>query len=143
MPSSDAGGRIIYSGLPYNGALSWKIDELRNKRKVELKHNNFFDSGVEGILSDLDEALGLSDELYVTDQFQMTFKSDGTIRSIYTFLYGKDAEGNMRTYLVDYDASGGTKMTVWKDGYSGGDYDADTKCLFIFRMLRRSRRSVI
>ena len=78
--------------LPYNGALSWKIDELRNKRKVELKHNNFFESGVEGVLSDLDEALGLPDELYVTDQFQMTFKSDGTIRSIYAFLYGKDAE---------------------------------------------------
>ena len=132
------GGRIIYSGLPYNGALSWKIDELRNKRKVELKHNNFFESGAEGVLSDLDEALGLPDELYVTDQFQMTFKSDGTIRSIYTFLYGKDAEGNTRTYLVDYDASGGTKMTVWKDGYSGGDYDADMKLTPMLRILEKA-----
>ena len=132
------GGRIIYSGLPYNGALSWKIDELRNKRKVELKHNNFFESGAEGVLSDLDEALGLPDELYIANQFQMTFKSDGTIRSIYTFLYGKDAEGNTRTYLVDYDASGGTKMTVWKDGYSGGDYNADMKLTPMLRILEKA-----
>ena len=132
------GGRIIYSGLPYNGALSWKIDELRNKRKVELKHNNFFESGEEGVLSDLDEALGLPDELYITNQFQMTFKSDGTIRSIYTFLYGKDAEGNTRTYHVDYDASEGTEMTVWKDGYSGGDYDADMKLTPMLRILEKA-----
>ena len=36
------GGRIIYSAIPYNGALSWKIDEWRSQKKIELTHTNFF-----------------------------------------------------------------------------------------------------
>ena len=28
------GGRIVYSAIPYNGALSWKVDEFRRKKKL-------------------------------------------------------------------------------------------------------------
>ena len=51
------GGRIIYSAIPYNGALSWKIDEWRNQKKIELTHTNFFETGVEGILEDIETEL--------------------------------------------------------------------------------------
>ena len=30
------GGRIIYSAIPYNGHLSWKLDELWKKREVRF-----------------------------------------------------------------------------------------------------------
>lgn len=67
------GGRIIYSAIPYNGALSWKIDEWRNQKKIELTHTNFFETGVEGILEDIETELDLPDELYVQNKFQLSF----------------------------------------------------------------------
>ena len=54
------------------------------------------------------------------------------------FCMEKMQKKNTRTYLVDYDASGGTKMTVWKDGYSGGDYDADMKLTPMLRILEKA-----
>ena len=53
------GYRIVYSAIPYNGALSWKVDEWLHKREVRLGHTNIFEGGVEGILEDLDQALDL------------------------------------------------------------------------------------
>lgn len=132
------GGRIIYSGLTYNSALAWKIDEWRQQEKVELTHCNYFDSGVEGMLQDLDQALDLPEELYIVNQFQMTFDGDGTIRTIYTFLYGKDADGDTRTYLIDYDAEKGTDMTVWKDGQANADYNTDMKLTPMLRILEKA-----
>lgn len=58
-----SGGHVIYSAIPYNGALSWKIDEWLRKKEIKLVHNNFFKDGVEGVLLDLDEAMDLPDEL--------------------------------------------------------------------------------
>lgn len=129
------GGRILYSALPYNGALSWKIEEWRNKKTVELTHNNFFASGVEGILEDLDRALNLPEELYMTEQFRLAFDSAGTIQSMDTFLYGMDEDGETRTYLVSYNVQEETGMTVWKDGYANADYDEDRKLSPMLRIL--------
>lgn len=52
------GGRMVYSAIPYHGALSWKVDEWMREKEIKLEHNNVFESGVEGILTDLDAALG-------------------------------------------------------------------------------------
>lgn len=132
------GGRIIYSGLTYNSALAWKIDEWRRQEKIELTHSNFFDTGAEGVLEDLDQALDLPEELYIVNQFQMTFDGNGTIQTIYAFLYGKDADGDTRTYLIDYDAETGTDMTVWKDGQADADYNTDMKLSPMLRILEKA-----
>ena len=67
------GGRIVYSAVPYHGALSWKLDEWMRKKEVELEHNNLFEDCVEGILMDLDEALQLPEELYIANKYQVSF----------------------------------------------------------------------
>ena len=41
-------GQIIYSAIPYNGALAWKIDDWMRKRDVKLEHNNIFEDGAAG-----------------------------------------------------------------------------------------------
>lgn len=130
--------RIIYSALPYNGALSWKIDEWRNRKKVELTHNNFFTGGAEGVLEDLDKALDLPEELYILNKFQMTFDGCGLIRTIDTLLYGIDSRGEIRTYLVAYNADDGSDMTVWKDGYANADYDENMKLSPMLRILEKA-----
>ncbi len=107
------GGRIVYSALPYHGALSWKVEEWRNRKTVVLDHNNFFADGAEGVLGDLDEALGFPEKLYIANQFQIDFDHSGNITSLYAFLYGKDEKGEDRTWLVDYDGGRDRKMQVW------------------------------
>ena len=115
------GGRIVYSAVPYHGALSWKLDEWMRKKEVELEHNNLFEDGVEGILMDLDEALQLPEELYIANKYQVSFDENGTIQRIYAFIYGKNEAGEKKTYLIDYDADSSNDMTVWIDGNVNGE----------------------
>lgn len=121
------GGGIIYSAVPYHGALSWKIDQWIHRKEIALTHGNIFESGVEGALLDLDKALGLPENLYISDGYKMTFDGSGAIQSLRAFLYGADEKGDTRTYLVDYDADKSSSMTVWLDGESGGEYDEDKR----------------
>lgn len=121
------GGRIIYSAIPYHGALSWEIDEWMRKEEVELKHNNLFEDGVEGVLMDLDGALELPEELYIANKYQVSFDENGTIQSIYAFIYGKNEDGEKKTYLIDYDVNSSNQMTVWIDGNVNGEYDEDMR----------------
>lgn len=132
------GGRIIYSAIPYNGALSWKIDEWMRQKKVQLEHNNFFEDGVEGVLEDLDAELDLPEELYIVNKYQMTFDETGEIKSIYTFLYGRDESGETKTYLVDYDADEDENMTVWVDGEANETYEEDLRLEPMLKILQES-----
>lgn len=133
------GGRIIYSGIKYNGALSWKIDAWLHQREIKLEHNNIFQTGMEGILTDLDEALDLPEELYICEKMQVTFDENGTIQSIYTFLYGKDEKGKERTYLIDYHASKSDKMEVCLDGNANGTYDKDMRLSPMIKILKSAK----
>lgn len=109
------GGKIFYSAIPYNGALSWKVDEWMQKKAIVLEHNNIIRNGMEGIILDLDKKLDMPEELYVTRKCQVRFDKEGNIQSIYAFLYGKDKSGEKRTYLIDYDANKSEKMIVSTD----------------------------
>lgn len=128
-------GSIVYTAIPYHGHLSWKIDEWRRKKEIALEYNNFFETGVEGILKDLDEVLDLPEELYVANMFQIQFDKEGTIQSIYAFLYGKDAKGEKKTYLMDYD---GKIMTVWIDGNANGEYEEDMRLFPMMEILKQA-----
>ena len=87
------GGRIIYSAIPYNGHLSWKLDELWKKREVDFVHDNFFEDGIEGILTDLEEKLEMPKNLYVVNGFKMSFNETGKVQTLDTFLYAVCALG--------------------------------------------------
>lgn len=132
------GGRIIYSAIPYNGALSWKIDEMMNKKEIKLEHNNIFESGAEGILSDLNKAFKLPDELYISNEFRITFDKSGTIQSINTFIYGKNDDADKKTYLIDYDADKSSNMTVWSDGNVNDGYDENMRLRPMMQILKNS-----
>ena len=132
-------GRIVYSAMPYHGALAWKLDELQRKKEIPLQHDNFFADGVEGVLQDLDEAFSLPEDLYISNQFRMSFDKNGKILSLYTFLYGKDENGETETYLVDYDSSNSSKMNVWLSGEAGAEYEAEMKLSPMLRILEEAK----
>lgn len=117
---------IIYSAIPYNGKLAWKIDDLIHERKVALKHDNIYSTGLQGILDDLDASLNLPDTLYIAEQFTIDFKADGHITAIEGFLYGKNEQDETKTYLISYQSTSDKKITVTMDGYANADYDTDT-----------------
>ena len=132
------GGRIIYSAIPYNGALSWKVYEWTHKKEIMLEHNNLYESGVEGILSDLEEELKLPEELYISKEFQISFDETGRIQHIDTFLYGQDKKGKKHTYLIEYNAKKGDMMTIWIDGNVNGEYEEDMRLSPMIEILEKA-----
>lgn len=130
------GVRIVYAAIPYNGKLSWKIDEILHKKEIDFIHTNFLEDGAEGILTDLDEALDLPEELYITDSFALSFDEHGEISKLDTFLYGKDEKGTTRTYLISYDKAKNKKITVWTDGEANPDYNSDMQLSPMLQILK-------
>lgn len=120
-------GLIVYSAIPHNGALSFKLHDFLQKKEIKLVCDNFLESGAESIMEDLDEALGLPDELYIASHFSTTFDENGKIEKIYAFLYGRKRWEKTEAYLVDYDVNKSDKITVWRDGYAYESYDEDMR----------------
>lgn len=119
------GYKVYYSGVKYNGKLSWYLDELNRKRTVELTHNNIYKDGVKGILKDINSKTKLPKEMYITDDFDVRFKADGTVTYISTFIYGKDDDGKLKTILVDYDKNKSNKIVMYLNGNANADYNGD------------------
>lgn len=131
-------GKIIVSGLPYHGALSWKIEEWKNKKQISFKHNNLFEAGAEGILADLDGELDLPEELYISGQFQIAFDETGMIQAVDALVYGKNKNGQTNTYLIDYDADDGETMTVWTEPNADTAYDSDKRLDPMLKILKNT-----
>lgn len=108
-----------------------KNDEV----KITLKHDNFFDDSVAGILEDLDNEIGLPKKIYLVNHFNVTFYATGEIAAIDTFFYGEDENGETRTYLVDYNRKKSSKMTVYINNYAETDYEEDMCLTPLFELL--------
>ena len=134
------GGRIVYSAIPYHGALSWKINEWRRTKQVVLEHDNVFEDGVDGFLKDLDRELSIPSELYTANKLQITFDGDGVVQTIYAFLYGEDDKGKSRNYLISYDRAASENMTVWLGGggEASGNYEAGKRLEPMFVILQNA-----
>ncbi len=108
-----------------------KSDEV----KIALKHDNFFDDSVAGILEDLDNEIGLPKKIYLVNHFDVTFYATGEIAAIDTFFYGEDENGETRTYLVDYNRKKSSKMTVYINNYAKTDYEENMCLTPLFELL--------
>lgn len=96
--------QVVHSAIPFNGALSWKIDEWRNHKEVALEKDNFYDYGIEGVLEALDERFSLPDPLYLSGDFTLRFDPTGKILRLEAFLYGKGEKDEVKSYLLSYDS---------------------------------------
>ncbi|GAA0702177.1 hypothetical protein GCM10008904_08620 [Paraclostridium ghonii] len=132
------GVKIYKSAVNYGGKLSWAIDRLKNERKVKFKHNNIYEYGVEGIFEDINKKYKLPKQLYMVDDFTLEFSSDGTITSFYTFVYGKNAHGKDKTYLINYDKNKSKDITLILDGYANANYNYDK----LVEPLRKTVKSI-
>lgn len=118
--------RIIYSAIPYNGKLAWKIDEWCNRKTIEIDCMNFYEIGIEGIIEELKEELTIPEELYLIDEFQLSFDKTGEIHCLYAFVYGK-SEDTDKTYLIEYDSNNASQIVVWQNSIANMTYNPDKK----------------
>lgn len=117
---------VIKSAMPYHGKLSWYLDELKDKRRVTLVHDNIYESGVEGILKDIRDKVKLPEKLCLATSFNLHFAPDGTIRTFDTMLYGFDENGDfVDSYLITYKASRSKKIDIYLGGAAGAVFDID------------------
>ena len=118
------GYNIYKSSVNFGGKLSWLILRAKTERSVEFEHNNFYKYGVEGIFNDINKKYPLPKKLYISNEFHLQFNSDGKITDLYAFVYGKNKDGQEKSYLITYDNKS-NKMTIRLDGVVNGDYAED------------------
>lgn len=118
------GYNIYKSSVNFGGKLSGLILRAKTERSVEFEHNNFYKYGVAGIFNDINEKYPLPKKLYISNEFQLKFNSGGKITDLYAFVYGKNKNGEEKSYLITYNNKS-NKMILILDGKANGDYDED------------------
>ncbi|MGN1181376.1 MAG: hypothetical protein ACI4SR_00095 [Faecalibacillus sp.] len=86
---------------------------------MKLVYDNYLQYG---ILEDIDDAIDLSEEIYVSNYFEVIHDDKGMIQKIYRFLYEKDSTEKTRTYLVDYDVNKSKSIKFYLNGYAYATY---------------------
>ena len=119
------GIKIYKSATNFGGELAWFIDRLKNEASVEFEHNNIYMDGVEGIFKDINKEYALPKKLYMESDFHLEFNPDGTITSFDTFVYGKNADEEEESYLITYDQTKASTITLRLNGHLNIDYDED------------------
>lgn len=118
---------VVHACVPSLERLSGKLNEWKNKKEITLVHNNFFETGVEGILEDVNAEFDLPEELYILEKFRLGFDQNGIIQSIDTELYGSAGNGEMHSYRIQYNGRESNKLTVKKHVTTTGTLENEKK----------------
>lgn len=117
---------VARSAVPYNGKLSWFLQEMKNTKRTQLVHSNLFEDKLSGILEDIEKKVDLPEKLCLATSFSLHFKSDGTIISFDTMLKGFDENGNyLDSYLISYDRNKSDEIRIDLHGITNGLYEQE------------------
>lgn len=130
------GGMIIHTAIPYNGKLSWKVDEILNHKRVRYVHRNIFDDGIEGLIEDLEKKFTLPDKLYLDNELLIRFNGDGGITKLEGMIYGKDEKGKVNSYLLSFKNK---KLEVWLNKDAGFELDENRALDPMIKLLKKSK----
>lgn len=109
----------------------------RDKKSTELKHDNLYEDGIDGLLTDLEKVIDFPQHLMLKNSFNLHFAPDGTIASIDTMWYGYDERYTyVDSYLITYDRSKSSKIDVYFHGGTGDVYDKEKDVNVLFDALR-------
>lgn len=105
--------------------IGWYLYKYENTVSFTLKNDNLYTDGCGALMDEFRARLDWPEEIYVSNFFQIDFDKTGEITYIYAFLYGENENGELKSYLVDYNRSQSLSATVWIDGYVTASYDPD------------------
>lgn len=105
--------------------IGWYLYKYENTVSFTLKNDNLYSDGCGALMDEFRAQLNWPEEMYVSNFFQIDFDKTGEITYIYAFLYGENENGEVKSYLIDYNRSLSQSATVWIDGYVTASYDPD------------------
>lgn len=119
------GYRFFISGSKIEETISRKLFKSEKNITVKLSNTDIYNNGIDDIISDISKKVSLPKELYISGDFKILFKDDGTITSIKALLYGKNKNDFTDTFSIDYDInkSKNIKITLNKDINLDTNYD--------------------
>lgn len=130
------GIKIYQSAIPYNGKLSWFLQDLKNKRQVKFTHNNIYQYNIEGIFEAIESKVVLPKDLYLSSDFKLKFKKDGTITSFDTYLYGKNEDAETESFLISYDENKTDQIIIYLNGVVNADFNEKNKLQPFLNMMQ-------
>ncbi len=117
---------VIRSAVPYNGKLSWFLQEIKNTKRTELVHDNLFEDKLSGVLEDIEKKIEMPERLCLATGFSLHFRQDGTILSFDTMLKGFDEDGNyVGSYLISYNRNKSDDIRIDLHGITDGIYEEE------------------
>ncbi len=128
----NASYRIYQSGTNYGGELAWFLERWFHQKEIALEHSNLYETGITGIIEDIEKRMDLPEELYLGDSFSLSFNPDGEITKVDFSMYGKNDQNETKGFLVVYDKQTSNKMTIYKEVNLNGSYE-ETKQLAILQ----------
>lgn len=117
------GYSIYQSAIPYNGKLSWYVDDYFNKKEVPFEEDNIHENGLNGMISAIETEVTLPEELYLSNSFTITYEPGGKITDLYGFLYGRNEDNEIESILISYNADRSSTIQLNLDGYVEATYD--------------------
>lgn len=129
---------ISLNAVNYNGALAWKINELKTVTKIKLENDNFYSTKLEGIIDSINAKMELEPYL-MTNDIKIEFEQDGTITSIDMYINGFDHNQKQQSgYLVYFDKTKGKKVQIHKQDWNGKGptvYDPNNDLSMVIKMM--------
>ncbi|RHW43514.1 hypothetical protein D1B31_02325 [Neobacillus notoginsengisoli] len=126
------------NAVDFNGALAWKINELKTESRIKLKNDNFYETKLDGILDSVKAEMELEPYL-MTNDLEIEFEQDGTMTSIYTYIYGFDRNEELQSgYLIHFDKTKSNRIRVHKQDWNGEGttvYDRNNDLSIVNKML--------
>lgn len=127
------------NAVNFNGALAWKIQELKTDTTIKLENDNFYTTKLEGIIDSVKEKMELEPYL-MTNDLEIEFDKDGTITDIYMYIYAFDENKKLQSgYLIYADKKKDNKVKVHKQDWHGEGtkvYDLNNDLSIVINMLK-------
>ena len=102
--------KIFISGSRFVDSLAIKLFPL--EKDINLRNDNIYTSDIVDILDDISEEVTLPEDIYISGDFKLLFKSDGTITNIDALLYGKNDENVTNSFSLTYDSDESKQLKV-------------------------------
>ena len=124
------GYSFFIRGSKFEETISRKLFKSEKNITIKLSNTNIYTNGVNDIISDISKTVSLPKELYISGDFKILFKDDGTITSIDALLYGKNKNDFTDTFSIDYDINKSKNIKVTLNKHINIDTNYDDKYSF-------------
>lgn len=126
--------KIFISGSKLGASLAIKLFPL--EKDINLRNDNIYTSDIVDILDDISEEVTLPEDIYVSGDFKLLFKADGTITNIDALLYGKNDKNVTNSFLLSYDSDESKQLKVIQKNDINMKYDEKYSIIPLIKCLR-------